>query len=190
MWLMRRCPSVTDIKPPLLPNSELLPNSDPIAPSQPFHPETGSQASSEMTDEMTEGWGSELGEPVVQAYFTSFNAANFAQAAGLFAETGRLLPPFEAPIVSPSSIAAYLDREAQGMQALPRQVTAQTFPAGNRQVNVVGQVQMPLFTVKVQWEFVIDRQDAILSLRIRLLAALKDLLHLKPAPDSKLQAQD
>lgn len=119
-------------------------------------------------------------EPTLTAYFTSFNQADFAAAAALFSETGRLLPPFDPPIVGPASIADYLEREAQGMRAFPQQVISQSFQSGNRQVEALGQVQTSLFAVNVKWEFILNAESEILSLRLKLLASLKELLRFKP----------
>lgn len=114
----------------------------------------------------------------VSAYFTALNAGDFSASAELFAEDGQLLPPFESAIVGRAAIAEYLKAEAKGMQAVVQSVDAQPLPEMTH-LQVVGQVQAPLFVVNVGWRFVVNERSEIVSLKIKLLAALKDLLHLK-----------
>jgi hypothetical protein len=120
-----------------------------------------------------------LTNPTVLAYFDCFNAADFAATANLFAVDGQLLPPFESPIEGREAIAAYLATEAKGMKAMPQEASEQLLPSGETQVQVVGQVQTPLFSVNVGWQFVLNSDSKIVSVQIKLLAALRDLLHLK-----------
>jgi hypothetical protein len=120
-----------------------------------------------------------LTHPTVLSYFDRFNAADFAATANLFAIDGQLLPPFESPIEGREAIAAYLTTEAKGMKAIPQEASEQPLPSGETQVQVGGQVQTPLFSVNVSWQFVLNPDSEIVSVRIKLLAALRDLLHLK-----------
>jgi Nuclear transport factor 2 (NTF2) domain len=120
----------------------------------------------------------DLPEPIF-SYFQTFNQGDFQATAALFATDGQLLPPFEAAIVGRAAIAAYLETEAKGMQALPREAAQQTLPSGETSHCVSGQVQTPLFVVHVRWEFVLNPQSEIAMVKIKLLAALRELLHLK-----------
>jgi hypothetical protein len=116
--------------------------------------------------------------PTISAYFESFNQADFQATAALFAVDGQLLPPFETPISGREAIAAYLEREAKGMKAVP-QTIEEGLVSDDTNIQVTGQVQTPLFGVNVNWQFLLNSQSEILSVKIKLLAALRDLLHLK-----------
>ena len=87
-------------------------------------------------------------ERAVIDYFTTFNRAAFTETASLFAETGELLAPFESPIVGRDNIAAYLDREAQGMTAILKSGIAET-ETDIIKYNVKGKVKTSLFSVNV-----------------------------------------
>lgn len=118
--------------------------------------------------------------PTIAAYFDSFNQANFEAVAALFAAEGQLLPPFEAAITGRQAIETYLTREAKGMQALPQQATQQILSSEETKIEVLGQVQTSLFSVNVGWSFVLNSESDIMTAKIKLLASLRDLLHLKP----------
>ena len=60
-------------------------------------------------------------EPVIINYFKSINEENFLITASLFVENGKLLAPFESPLVGREAIARYLSAEARGMKLFPRQ---------------------------------------------------------------------
>lgn len=120
-----------------------------------------------------------LTNAVVLSYFDHFNQANFTAVANLFAVEGQLLPPFESAIVGREAIASYLAAEAKGMKAIPQESTETSLPTGETEVQVMGQVQTPLFSVRVSWQFVLSPDSEIRSVRIKLLAALRELLHLK-----------
>ncbi len=123
-----------------------------------------------------------LTQPTIRAYFEALNAGNFQATANLFAPEGQLLPPFESPIVGRDAIFAYLETEARGMTAMP-QAEAQEIrePASSDEIgiDVVGKVQTALFIVNVRWQFLLNFQSEILSVKIKLLASLQDLLNLK-----------
>lgn len=118
-------------------------------------------------------------EPAISHYFQTLNAGEFAATAALFALDGSLKPPFEADIVGPTAIAAYLEQEATGMQLLPRQGSIEELEPGQRQVEVAGKVQTSLFSVNVLWIFILSDLDQIVSARIKLLASPKELLNLR-----------
>lgn len=118
-------------------------------------------------------------EPTISSYYQTLNQGDFQATAMLFAPDGQLLPPFESPMVGREAIAAYLEAEAKGMQALPEEETQEILPSGETSIKVLGQVQSPLFNVRVRWDFVLNSESEIVTAKIKLLAALRDLLHLK-----------
>jgi hypothetical protein len=125
--------------------------------------------------------------PVVAAYFKALNAGDYATTASLFAANGVLLPPFESAIVGPAAILQYLNREAKGMMALPQSEVQSEVQSESQQpetesisLQVLGQVQTSLFSVNVSWQFGLNAEAQVVRLKIKLLATLKDLLHLKP----------
>ncbi len=125
-----------------------------------------------------------VSSPVILRYFETFNAEAFQLTASLFSDTGMLYPPFEGAIVGREAIAAYLAKEAKGMRVLPREGVLQSAEAKNAEIKVMGKVQTSLFSVNVSWHFKLDTQgrDAlakILTVRIKLLAALEELLNLQ-----------
>ena len=119
-----------------------------------------------------------ISESAIINYFNTFNRAEFARTASLFAEDGELLAPFEKPIVGREKIAAYLYREAKGMSVLPRQGTLDLESERNT-YKVVGKVKTSLFSVNVAWFFKINSDAQIAIARIKLLASPQELLGLK-----------
>lgn len=127
--------------------------------------------------------------PVVAQYFTSFNAADYRAVAALFAADGRLLAPFEEPIVGTEAIYAYLQAEATAMRATPLEIDAdippvnETTPAehATRQIVVKGRVKTRLFAVNVRWTFSVTAANTLQSAEIRLLASLQELVQLNPS---------
>lgn len=118
-------------------------------------------------------------EPTLLTYFAALSAGDFATVAALFAPEGQMYPPFEAPVVGPAAIAAYLEQEAIGMELQPQRSTTTTTEAGERQVEVRGKVKTSLFTVNVGWLFILNPQDQILLAKIKLLASPQELLNLR-----------
>ena len=119
-----------------------------------------------------------ISESAIINYFNTFNRAEFNQTASLFAEDGKLLAPFEKPIVGREKIAAYLYQEAKGMSVLPRQGTPDSESERNT-YKVVGKVKTSLFSVNVAWFFKINPDAQIAIARIKLLASPQELLGLK-----------
>lgn len=117
-------------------------------------------------------------EQTVSHYFASLNQADFATTAGLFAPTGVLYPPFESAIVGREAILSYLQTEAKGLQLAPVEQAIELVD-DQIQVKVTGTVQTPLLKVNVAWKFILNAEGEILSVKIKLLAALEELLHLK-----------
>lgn len=117
-------------------------------------------------------------EPVVLRYFETFNSGDFQQTAALFAENGEMRPPFESAIVGQEAIAAFLEAEAKGMQANPREGIVEPLEDDKLQVQVSGKVQTPMFGVNVSWIFILA-QGEILFTTIKLLASPQELLNLR-----------
>ena len=121
----------------------------------------------------------------ISVYFATLNANQFSATAQLFAVDGQLLPPFESAIVGREAITAYLNAEANGLKAYPQTLKTEVLSTHETRLQVIGQVQTALFTINVSWQFVVtpaaEAAEAaeIVSLKIKLLAPLKDLLHLK-----------
>ena len=118
----------------------------------------------------------------ISAYFATLNANQFSATAQLFAVDGQLLPPFESAIVGREAITAYLNTEANGLKAYPQTLKTEVLSTHETRLQVIGQVQTALFTINVSWQFVVTptaEAAEIVRLKIKLLAPLKDLLHLK-----------
>ncbi|HEY9736389.1 MAG TPA: nuclear transport factor 2 family protein [Trichocoleus sp.] len=118
-------------------------------------------------------------EPVVQTYFTCFNAGDFAATAALFAPAGELRAPFEDPIVGVEAIEAYLQQEAEGMEASPKEMVSLALE-GRKQVVVKGSVRARVFGVNVRWTFLINSNAQIEQAEIKLLASLQELMSVRP----------
>ena len=121
-----------------------------------------------------------LTKPAVQQYFETFNAGDFEATANLFAEDGVLHAPFEEPIIGKSSIASYLKTEARGMHLEPQQSVSKILEDGTVEIQVSGRVQTPAFGINVGWVFMLNFQQEILSVTVKLLASPQELLTLRP----------
>jgi hypothetical protein len=115
-------------------------------------------------------------QSVIQDYFAAINAGNFEEAAALFAEDGILYPPFDSPIVGPEAIAHYLATEAKGMQLHPLEATSSDLENGDTEFQIAGKVQTPLFGVNVAWLIILNSHSQIVAVKVKLLAALEELL--------------
>lgn len=136
----------------------------------------------------------------IQQYFETANAGKFKQMAALFAEDGQLIPPFEQPIVGKEAIAQYLISEATGMRFTPLDYEAldrhtsnhETFDLETSKTDTLelsqqlsqhslvrGKAKTPLFVVNVAWEFVLNETQEIVSVKVKLLAKLNELLKLR-----------
>lgn len=132
--------------------------------------------STELSDRLTIPG---LSHPTILQYFETFNAGEYQQTAALFTTTGALYPPFEAPIQGQGAIAQYLETEALGMQIYPHQGLIEAQAEGNLNAQVTGQVQTPWFAVHVSWQFLLNPQQEILSVTLKLLASPQELLKLR-----------
>jgi hypothetical protein len=112
-------------------------------------------------------------------YFDTINTGNFEATAALFAEKGKLCPPFEKEIVGREAIAQYLKVEAKGMKL---QVDRSNYNRSNDnliEVMTNGKVFTSLFSVNVAWKFLLNDSDEIVAVKIDLLASAGELLNLK-----------
>jgi len=135
-----------------------------------------------MTEATTAGEPAvaELEEPTLERYFRTFNAGQFEATAQLFHPDGVLQPPLDDPQAGRTAIAAYLNAEAQGMQAYPRQATLEA--SDGHGVRVGGYVQTPLLGVNVAWVFSLLPDGQIARAEIKLLASLQALFERGAAP--------
>jgi hypothetical protein len=118
-------------------------------------------------------------KPTVLRYFETLNAGDFEATANLFAEDGVLHAPFEEPIIGSISIATYLKTEARGMQLEPQQGVSQILEDGNVEVQVSGRVQTSAFGINVAWLFLLNSDQKLLSVTVKLLASPQELLNLR-----------
>lgn len=118
-------------------------------------------------------------DAVVLRYFETMNAGDYDATASLFAETGKMQPPFENLIVGREAIASYLKAEARGMQLSPKKGISEMLDDHQTQVQVSGKVQTPVFGVNVSWIFVLSPEQEILFTKIKLLASPQELLSLR-----------
>jgi hypothetical protein len=121
-----------------------------------------------------------LTKPALEQYFETFNAGDFEATANLFAEDGVLHAPFEEPIIGKSSIARYLKTEAPGMHLEPQQSVSKILEDDTVEIQVSGRVQTPAFGINVGWVFLLNFQQEILSVTVKLLASPQELLTLRP----------
>ena len=127
-----------------------------------------------------ESLDSETIETIVRQYFELFNQGEFQQVASLFASGGTLYPPFENPVTGQEAIAAYLNKEADGMTIDPTAIEAHPLEDGSWQVNATGKVTALVFKVNVAWSFIVTAQRELASVRVELKASLQELLKIRP----------
>jgi hypothetical protein len=132
-------------------------------------------------------WSETSVPTILLHYFDTLNAEDFQTTAQLFAEDGVLYPPFESAVVGREAIARYLQTEARGLQLTPVKYVTEPVEKDNGhncsdtstlKYRVIGSVQTPLFGVNVSWTIVVNETE-ILTVRVKLLAALEELLKLK-----------
>lgn len=120
-----------------------------------------------------------INNATISQYFESLNAGDFAAVAALFAADGVMYAPFESGLVGGDAIASYLQQEALGLKAEPRQGIIESQEDDLIQIRVSGKVQMPLFGVNVSWLFILNSQQQIVSVTVKLLASPQELLNLR-----------
>lgn len=118
-------------------------------------------------------------EETIVLYFQALNVGNFDVLAKLFAPEGFMHPPFESGIVGSDAIKAYLEKEALGIKAYPRQSATQVLEDNNLSVEVTGKVETSWCGVNVLWQFILNPQRKIMFTKIKLLASPQELLNLK-----------
>jgi hypothetical protein len=129
----------------------------------------------------------DLQVPIIHQYFSSLNQLNFEAVANLFAAAGVLYPPFDRGICGRAEIYRYLEAEARDIQAFPESSTVRfrkselqsLSETGSTVYRILGKVKTSYFTVNVGWSIEVSPDDEILSVRVKLLAELQDLLTLK-----------
>lgn len=120
-----------------------------------------------------------VSHPTVLSYFETLNTGEFDATSELFAIDGVMQPPFEKPITGRDAIADYLHREAIGITAQPSQGTYQTIETGEVEFEIVGRVQTPVFSVNVTWRMILNADDEVSFIRIKLNASPKELMNLR-----------
>ena len=114
----------------------------------------------------------------ISHYFAALNAGDFQATVALFAADGVMYAPFESGLVGSDAIASYLQQEAMGLNAEPHQGIIESQENNLLQIRVNGKVQMPLFGVNVSWLFMLNSQQEIVSVTVKLLASPQELLNL------------
>ncbi|MEO1374748.1 MAG: ketosteroid isomerase family protein [Cyanobacteria bacterium J06635_10] len=120
-----------------------------------------------------------ISEPTIQQYFASLNESDYEKTASLFAENGVMHPPFESGIVGRDAILSYLNKEAIDIKAYPREGVSEISEDNITQIQVVGKVKTPWFGVNASWLFILNENQQILDVKIKLLASPQELLSLR-----------
>jgi hypothetical protein len=118
-------------------------------------------------------------EPIIYDYFSRLNASSFEEVSNLFSVQGCLYPPFEQGICGRAAIYRYLQAEAIGVQAFPYSGTVQSGGEGVTIYQIAGNVKTSLFSVNVRWSIELNADREIVSVVVKLLAELQELLSLK-----------
>lgn len=144
-----------------------------------FETITEINSNSKLDDSMPEGGGQGEFPVTIQQYFKRLNEGEFKSISELFALEGELRPPFEESVVGHEAVATYLEAEAQGMKLYPGPEFRESVEGENRHFEIRGQVETAVFKVNVAWFFVLNPGSEILSVRVKLLASLKELVNLR-----------
>jgi hypothetical protein len=120
-----------------------------------------------------------IDETIIYRYFQTLNRGEFTETAGLFAEEGILIAPFEEGVRGRQAIADYLHQEAQGLTAFPGQGSVEILEDKSTQITITGKVQTPLFKVNVRWQFQLTNRGEIASVEVKLLASPQELINLR-----------
>ena len=88
-------------------------------------------------------------------------------------------PPFESGIVGRTAILSYLNKEAIDIKAYPREGTREISEDNITQIQVAGKAKTPWFSVNVSWLFILNENQQILDVKIKLLASPQELLSLQ-----------
>lgn len=120
-----------------------------------------------------------IDEPTILQYFTYLNSGEFEAVSLLFAVDGVLQPPFEERVLGREAIATYLEREARGFLLQPQRGNSVAFENGDTELELIGKVQTPWFSVSVRWRFILSPMKEICLVEVKLLASLEELLPLR-----------
>lgn len=120
-----------------------------------------------------------ISHSTILRYFETLNAGEFEATSQLFAIDGAMQPPFETPITGRDEIAAYLQKEAPGVIAMPHAGIFEETDQNCTEFQITGKVQMPMFSVNVTWYFTIDQSDLLIFTRIKLNASPQELAKLR-----------
>jgi hypothetical protein len=121
-----------------------------------------------------------IDSPVVKHYFQTLNDHDFKATANLFAADGELHPPLEEqPVVGRSAIAQYLATEAVGMKLFPQKGNSQQGENETIEVYVQGYVETSLFSVNVAWQFLINTENRLQAVAVKLLASWEELAQIR-----------
>ena len=130
----------------------------------------------------------------IQAYFDTVNRKAFVETAELFAEEGKIIPPFDQPVEGRAAIATYLNQEASDMTFTPLECEAELEceaackaedhtdspnSSDTESFIVKGKVKNSLFVVNVGWQFVLLKTGEIKSVKVKLLASLQELMKIR-----------
>jgi hypothetical protein len=118
-------------------------------------------------------------EPVIYEYYLRLNNRDFIGLSKLFSKDGSLHPPFERKLCGREAIAQYLQAEAQGLEAFPKLGKLIFESDRSNLYEIQGYVKTSFFTVNVCWLIELDDNQNIVSVEVKLLAQLQDLLALK-----------
>ncbi|MGG6264698.1 ketosteroid isomerase family protein [Leptolyngbya sp. AN03gr2] len=121
----------------------------------------------------------EIPHLVIVRYFETLNSGEFEETSQLFAIDGAMQPPFESQIVGRDAIAAYLRKEAQSLKLFPQRYSSKLLDNGCTEVQAIGRVETSVFSVNVQWQFILSPNQELFLAKIKLLASLEELLHLR-----------
>jgi uncharacterized protein YozE (UPF0346 family) len=117
-----------------------------------------------------------INEPVICEYFERLNNGEFTATAELFAEQGYLNPPFDKQLQDRDAITQYLEQEAQGITFFPESGAILMSDAHYTQYQIQGKVELNWFTVNISWSITLSAAKEIMSVDVKLLASLDDLL--------------
>lgn len=115
-------------------------------------------------------------EPVLYEYFTRLNNGEFIATAELFAEQGCLNPPFEQQLQGRDAIAQYLEEQAKGIIFSPEYGKILISDSNHTQYQIQGKVEMNWFIVNISWSIDLNADKEIMTVDVKLLASLDDLL--------------
>jgi ketosteroid isomerase-like protein len=120
-----------------------------------------------------------ISEATILHYFETLNTGDFEATANLFAPDGILKAPFEEPLVGREAIATYLNTEAKGMKLIPQEGIIEPLEDNLTKFHLQGKVQTALFGVNVAWKIILNCAKEIVSVEVKLLASLQELVSLR-----------